>query len=35
LLLGAGVFYTSVISGIDYILTWSKRAWQAKTRVST
>jgi cardiolipin synthase len=35
LLLGAGVFYTSVISGIDYILTWSKRAWQAKTTVST
>jgi cardiolipin synthase len=35
LLLGAGVFYTSVISGIDYILTWSKRAWQANTTVST
>ena len=34
LLLGAGVFYTSVVSGLDYILTWSKRAWQAKTRVS-
>ena len=34
LLLGAGVFYTSVISGLDYVLTWSKRAWQAKTKVS-
>jgi len=34
LLLGAGVFYTSVVSGIDYVLTWSKKAWQAKTRVS-
>ena len=34
LLLGAGVFYTSVISGLDYILTWSRRAWTQKAKAS-
>jgi cardiolipin synthase len=33
LLLGAGVFYTSVVSGLDYILTWSRRAWITKASI--
>ena len=30
LVLGAAVFVTSVVSGLDYVLIWSKRAWRAK-----
>jgi cardiolipin synthase len=29
LLLGAAVVFTSVTSGLNYVLRWSKRAWQA------
>jgi len=28
LLLGAAVVFTSVVSGLNYVLRWSKRAWQ-------
>jgi cardiolipin synthase len=30
--LGAAVVFTSVNSGLNYVLSWSKRAWQAKHR---
>lgn len=30
LMLGAAVFCTSVVSGLDYVMVWSKRAWRAK-----
>ena len=35
LILGAAVFFTSVVSGLDYVLTWSKRAWRTKNNYST
>ncbi len=28
--LGAGVFVTSVVSGLDYVLTWGGKAWSAR-----
>lgn len=30
LVAGAAVFVVSLVSGLDYVLTWSKRAWQAR-----
>ena len=30
LLLGAFVVFTSVTSGLNYVLTWSKRAWRIR-----
>lgn len=32
LVLGAAVVFTSVNSGLNYVLTWSKRAWRVKHR---
>jgi len=29
--LGAAVFFTSVVSGFDYVISWTKRACQSKT----
>jgi cardiolipin synthase len=29
-LLGAAVVFTSIVSGLNYVLRWSKRAWRAK-----
>lgn len=29
--LGAAVFFTSVVSGLDYVISWTKRAWWTKT----
>jgi len=29
-LLGAAVVFTSVTSGLNYVLSWSKRAWQMR-----
>ena len=29
-MLGAAVFFTSVISGLDYVISWTKRAWWTK-----
>ena len=29
-ILGAAVFFTSVISGFDYVISWTKRAWWTK-----
>jgi hypothetical protein len=28
--LGAAVAFTSINSGLNYVLIWSKRAWQVK-----
>jgi cardiolipin synthase len=30
LLLGASVVFTSLVSGMNYVLRWSKRAWQVR-----
>lgn len=29
-ILGAAVFFTCVISGFDYVISWSKRAWRIR-----
>ncbi len=30
-ILGAAVFFTSVVSGFDYVISWTKRAWWTRT----
>lgn len=34
ILLGAAVFFTSVTSGLNYVLRWSQRAWQTRRAMS-